>query len=187
MLKSWMNYQRKKMIKKRILVLLSLAIPFLLFTGLSFSEGKSQSRQYVFLDDIVLSGVENFFKVEILYVSYTSHRVFELSNPNRIVIDLHNIDNINTSRHFDVNEFGIKSIRAGMYKTDVARIVLDAEGKMPFYEIERIHGGLEIKVWIKEEPEEKIEEGDTLLVIGDHKSLEKFKKMQRTVNGQDED
>ncbi len=36
-------------------------------------------------------------------------------------------------------------------------------------------------------PEEKIEEGDTLLVIGDHKSLEKFKKMQRTVNEQDED
>jgi K+/H+ antiporter YhaU regulatory subunit KhtT len=36
-------------------------------------------------------------------------------------------------------------------------------------------------------PEEKIEEGDTLLVIGDHKSLEKFKKMQRTGNGKDED
>jgi trk system potassium uptake protein TrkA len=35
--------------------------------------------------------------------------------------------------------------------------------------------------------EEKIEEADTLLVIGDHKSLEKFKKMQRTVNAQDED
>ena len=35
--------------------------------------------------------------------------------------------------------------------------------------------------------EEKIKEGDTLLVIGDHKSLEKFKKMQRTVNEQDED
>jgi trk system potassium uptake protein TrkA len=35
--------------------------------------------------------------------------------------------------------------------------------------------------------EEKIEEADTLLVIGDHKSLEKFKKMQRTANGQDED
>ena len=35
--------------------------------------------------------------------------------------------------------------------------------------------------------EEKIEEGDTLLVIGDHKSLEKFKKMQRTVNERDED
>ncbi len=34
--------------------------------------------------------------------------------------------------------------------------------------------------------DEKIEEGDTLLVIGDHKFLEKFKKMQRTDNGQDE-
>jgi trk system potassium uptake protein TrkA len=34
--------------------------------------------------------------------------------------------------------------------------------------------------------DEKIEEGDTLLVIGDRKSLEKFKKMQRTVNEQDE-
>ncbi len=35
--------------------------------------------------------------------------------------------------------------------------------------------------------DEKIEEGDTLIVIGDQKALEKFKKMQRTGNGQDED
>ncbi len=35
--------------------------------------------------------------------------------------------------------------------------------------------------------QEKIEEADILLVIGDHKSLEKFKKMQRTVNAQNED
>lgn len=35
--------------------------------------------------------------------------------------------------------------------------------------------------------DEKIKEGDTLIVIGDQKSLEKFKKMQRTGNVQDED
>lgn len=34
--------------------------------------------------------------------------------------------------------------------------------------------------------DEKIIEGDTLLVIGDYKSLERFKKMQRTGNGQEE-
>lgn len=34
--------------------------------------------------------------------------------------------------------------------------------------------------------DEKIIEGDTLLVIGDHKSLERFKKMQRRGNGQKE-
>ncbi len=35
--------------------------------------------------------------------------------------------------------------------------------------------------------DEKIKDGDTLIVIGDQKALEKFKKMQRTGNGQDED
>jgi trk system potassium uptake protein TrkA len=35
--------------------------------------------------------------------------------------------------------------------------------------------------------DEKIKEGDTLIVIGDQKALEKFKRMQRTVNEQDED
>jgi len=146
------------MIKKRALILLSLAIPFLLFTGLSFSEEKSQSKQFVFLEDIVLSGAQSFFKVEILFIPYTSHRVFELSNPNRIVVDLYNIDNIDASRYFDVNEFGVKAIRAGMVKTDVARVVFDVEEEMPFYEVERIHGGLKIKVWTKEELEEEIEE-----------------------------
>jgi trk system potassium uptake protein TrkA len=34
--------------------------------------------------------------------------------------------------------------------------------------------------------DEKIIEGDTLLVIGDYKSLERFKKMQRSGNGQEE-
>ena len=146
------------MIKKRVLILLSLAIPFLLFAGLSFSEEKSQPKQFVFLEDIVLSGAQSFFKVEILFIPYTSHRVFELSNPNRIVVDLYNIDNINASRYFDVNEFGVKAIRAGMVKTDVARVVFDVEEEMPFYEVERIHGGLKIKVWTREELEEEIEE-----------------------------
>jgi trk system potassium uptake protein TrkA len=35
--------------------------------------------------------------------------------------------------------------------------------------------------------EEKILKGDVLLVIGEHKSLEKFKRMQRTGNGEKED
>jgi hypothetical protein len=144
--------------RKRIHTSISLLCLLFLFAGLSFSEEKGQSKQLGLLEDIVLSRAQNILEVKILAIPFTSHRLHELSNPNRIIIDLFDIGGIKANRHLDVNDFGIKTIRAGMFKSDVSRIVFDLEDQIPLYEIERISGGLKVKIWKEEELKERIGE-----------------------------
>jgi len=146
------------MYKKRINFLSGLTIFFLFLTSFSFSEENSQSKKIGILEDIVLSRAQNVLEVKILFLPYTSHRIFELSNPNRIVADLLSIKVIKAVRYLDVNDFGIKAIRVGQFKPDVARVVLDIEEQIPLYDIERIPGGLKLKVWHEVESEQKEEE-----------------------------
>ncbi|MGD2295235.1 MAG: AMIN domain-containing protein [Candidatus Aminicenantes bacterium] len=91
----------------------------------------------------------NFLNVEILFQPYQSHRIFEIFDPlpKRIVIDIFNLIRIQASRSIEVNDFGIKSIRTGMYQTDVARVVFDAEGDIPSYRVEKIDGGLRVVIY----------------------------------------
>ena len=145
------------MITKRIRILSCLLLFSLSFAPLSFSKEKSVTKQPGVLKDIVLSRTQNILEVKILFSPSTSHRLFHLSHPNRIVVDLFSIEDIKASRYFDVNDFGILAIRAGMFKTDVARVVFDQKDQIPFYKIEKIQGGLKVMFWKKEVPQAKRE------------------------------
>ena len=117
---------------------------FLFLVAPSYTNGRTVFNRLGLLNEIVLSRIQSRLEVEIFFNPYSSHHSFELSLPNRIVIDLFDIEDIKTSRYFDVNAFGIKAIRAGMFKTDVARVVFDLEERIPFYRIQRIPGGLKV-------------------------------------------
>jgi len=139
--------------------LLSLLLGlFISLVSLSFSEEKSGTRQEGLLEEIVLSRTPYTLEVRILCNFYTSHRQFVLVNPNQIVIDLSNIEDIQTSRYFEVNEFGIQTIRTGMFKSDTARIVFDLKAEIPPYKIEKVERGLKVSFWPVEAPEVKREE-----------------------------
>lgn len=86
--------------------------------------------------------------VEILFKPYNSHRVFEIADPlpKRIVIDIDNITGINAERSVEVKDFGIASIRTGMFKSNTARVVFDAEGELPNYSVEKTESGLKIVI-----------------------------------------
>jgi len=127
------------------LLLLSLSL-----VSFSFPKEESSSKQQGVLKDIVISGAQNVLEVKILFSPYTSSRLFKLASPPRIIIDLFNIKNIKSSRLFDVDDFGIKVIRAGMFKDDVARVVFDLKDQFPLHKIERIQGGLNVSFWTKE-------------------------------------
>jgi len=147
---------------------------FLLFiscVSLSFSAEKDGPNQIGLLENIVLSRVADTLEVKILCDFYTSHRQFVLTNPNKIVIDLSNIEDIKTSRYFEVNEFGIQTIRTGMFKSDVARIVFDLEEEIPPYKIEAIQGGLKVSFWPVEAPEPQKEE-----VVAEEKSQKELEE-----------
>ena len=130
--------------RKKIFYLLCSFFLFLFLVALSYTNGRTVYNQLGFLNEIVLSRTQNTLEVEILFSPFSSHSSFELSSPNRIVIDLLNIVDIKANRFFDVNAFGISAIRVGMFKTDVARVVFDLEERIPFYRIQRIPGGLKL-------------------------------------------
>ncbi len=118
------------MLKRKISILSCI----ILFSASSFIPAlfaaKDVNKEIGLLNKITLTREENILEVDIIFGPYTSHSHFELSDPNRIVLDLKNIEDILSDRHFEVNDFGIQTIRAGMFKTDIARLVFDLKDKL---------------------------------------------------------
>ncbi|MDH4257195.1 MAG: AMIN domain-containing protein [Candidatus Aminicenantes bacterium] len=142
--------------KKKSAIIFCLILLFFSFLILSFP--RYAFSQVGLLEKIAISKEANTLEVRILFNRYTDSSDFKLTQPNRIVIDFSGIENIRSSRHIDVNDCGVNSIRTGMFKRDTARVVFDLEDEFPPYKIERIEGGWRVLFWGKEEAEAEKEE-----------------------------
>jgi len=146
------------MLKRKISILSCI----ILFSASSFIPAlfaaKDVNIETGLLNKISLTKEENTLEVDIIFGPYTSHRHFELSEPNRIVLDLINIEDILSDRHLEVNDFGIQTIRAGMFKTNAARVVFDLKDKLSPYKITKTKKGLKITFRKKKTEEEKLKE-----------------------------
>ena len=141
------------MIKKKILLFPCLLLLFLSLTTFSFSEQRGT------LEKIIISKGEKTLEVRILLRPSTYYRQFELSNPNRLVIDFLNTVSIKTSRHFKVNDFGVLAVRTGQFKPTIARVVFDAIDQIPHYKIEGTQEGVRVLMFLPGvEPEIPAEE-----------------------------
>jgi hypothetical protein len=143
--------------KKNISIVCSILL-FLSFTTASFSTDKDILAQVNILEKIIISKKPNTLEVKILLNRYTTSEHFKMGEPDRIVIDFYETENISASRQIDVNDFGILSIRAGMYKSDTARVVFDLGKTIPFYRIESVQDGVRVLFWEEEVAEVKKEE-----------------------------
>lgn len=145
----------KKLLKKffkTIALLFIISITFPIFSNKINSwkrvqnqvRSSSNNSESSFLKKINLRKARNSLEVEILFSRYTKHRRFGLADPNRIVIDFFNVENTQARRYIEVDDFGIKAIRSGMFKPSIVRVVFDIEEKIPSYRIEKIQGGLKV-------------------------------------------
>lgn len=112
----------------------------------SIYQKAGQSPEEGVLTDIVLHKGAETLEVEFLCDPSTSHQVFEIKDPRpqRIVIDFFDLVDIRAARNIPVKDYGIDVIRSGMYKTNVVRVVFDALGELPRYQIEKSVMGLRI-------------------------------------------
>lgn len=70
------------------------------------------------------------------------YRYFELSNPQRLVVDLYNVKNALTAKSVAINSFGVENARLGTYP-DKVRIVFDSlKTVFPPFAIEKTDNGL---------------------------------------------
>src|SRR4030042_6824894 len=63
------------------------------------------------LRNIALTWEKDSFDVKIVFGPYKGHRLFELSYPPRLVIDLVQIEDIETGRQFPGGHHGIQALR----------------------------------------------------------------------------
>ncbi len=84
-------------------------------------------------------------EVEILADGELKYKVFQLKNPERLVVDLENTVNRIRQTRLEVNTHPIKTVRIAQFKRKpaVARVVMDLEGRVPF-EIRRQPNGLTV-------------------------------------------
>jgi len=70
------------------------------------------------------------------------YKYFELSNPQRLVVDLYNVKNTLAAKSLPINSFGVENARLGAYP-DKVRIVFDSQKKdFPRYTLEKTDNGL---------------------------------------------
>jgi type IV pilus assembly protein PilQ len=73
------------------------------------------------------------------------YRYFELSNPQRLVVDLYNVKNNLAAKSLPINSFGVENARLGAYP-DKVRIVFDSQKKVfPRYTLEKTDHGLLVR------------------------------------------
>ncbi|NIM59151.1 MAG: AMIN domain-containing protein [Candidatus Aminicenantes bacterium] len=135
---------------------LSLSVFLLLFIFLLATISFSQQKGSI--EKIVVSKTEKTVEVRIHFSLFSYYRQFELSGPNRVVLDFFDTNFIKAPRFLRVNALGIRGIRTGRFRRDIARVVFDMLDGIPPYRIETIDKGLRILFWPSEEEviEEKV-------------------------------
>jgi len=74
------------------------------------------------------------------------YKYFQLSKPERLVIDLYKVKNALTDKSVPINSFGIENARLGTYP-DKVRIVLDSQRTVfPAFSLEKMEDGLLLRV-----------------------------------------
>ncbi len=78
-----------------------------------------------------------------------------LSNPTRLVVDIAPVQKIDAQAYYEVNVFGMKSIRTGQFTPLIARVIFDFTGPLPAYEIQKTESGITVKFTPEEPKPEK--------------------------------
>jgi hypothetical protein len=150
--------------RKNLSLFLFLFISIIILATFSFSQQTGS------LEKIVVTKTEKTLEVKVFLSFFSYYRQFELSGPNRVVIDCFDTRSIKAPRFLRVNALGVRGIRTGMFKPGIARVVFDMLDGIPSYKIESITNGLRILFWPEEEKviEEKvIEEKPEIEEVGD--------------------
>lgn len=125
---------------------------------------------------------EEVLRVVIGIAGEFGYQHFELQDPSRLVVEISPVGEIQTEESYDVNAFGVKTVRTGRFKPDTARIVFDLMETLPSYEIVQVANGIEVvfrwegevervppvaerPIELEETPEEEVKEETQLKAI----------------------
>lgn len=85
-------------------------------------------------------------EISVLIAGVFVHESLVLSSPNRLVIDVSPTRRLEAHTSYDVQAFGVTTVRTGQFKRRVSRVILDFSGPIPAYAIEKTKAGLVVKI-----------------------------------------
>ncbi len=134
---------------KKIFSLLLISTVILFVTSTSEIYG-GQEDQAV-LEKLDLHQSADFLKAVISVSGEFGYQHFELKDPSRLVVEISPVGEIHAEASYDINAFGVKTVRVGRYKPETARIVFDLVEALPSYEIIQVANGIEVVFrWVED-------------------------------------
>jgi len=140
--------------KKNICVY--LAITLILLPAIISAQSLTDSE----LSDIIINKTESQLEVKLVINPISNYESFTLFNPNRLVIDLLQVNSYTCEPEIEINDSGVQRVRTAKNQPDVTRIVFDLEENIPSYSIEEKEDGIFLYFEIEPSIEKKEEKPD---------------------------
>jgi len=140
--------------KKNICVY--LAITLILLPAIISAQSLTDSE----LSDIIINKTESQLEVKLVINPISNYESFTLFNPNRLVIDLLQVNSFTCEPEIEINDSGVQRVRTAKNQPDVTRIVFDLEENIPSYSIEEKEDGIFLYFEIEPSIEKKEEKPD---------------------------
>lgn len=88
-------------------------------------------------------------KFNLGFGPFSRFRHFELSDPNRIVVDFLDVRDYAELQRHRIDDLGLTSIRVAMFEDTIARVVFDFREEIPAYQVKETDTGLQLLFWAK--------------------------------------
>ncbi|MFC2168168.1 AMIN domain-containing protein [Acidobacteriota bacterium] len=166
-----------------------------LFSILSYSAELHLQSQGI-LEKVAIERLPDHLEVNLHLTQKTNFNSFLLEEPNRLVIDLFQVERFSNSPQIEVSAFGLNKIRTGINRPGVVRVVFDLQDRVPHYEIGEEGSSIKIEIWYELKPEpaklevapvkkEKLEEKKDVEKLEAKKEIEKL-EMKKEVEQPEE-
>jgi hypothetical protein len=119
-----------------------------------------QEKEAASLQKIIIIKSQEKLEIQILVSGPFEVKTFELTRPERLVLDFSPVQKVQTEPVYEINDFGIERIRTAMHQTSQARVVLDFGREKPAFQISQTEQGVVI-ICQKTEALKKRERGET--------------------------
>jgi hypothetical protein len=100
-----------------------------------------------FSRNIELTRSAETIEFDLGFGSYSSFRHFELTEPNRIVVDFLNVSEAAEMQRHRIDDIGLSAIRVAMFEATTARVVFDFQEEIPAYQFRETEKGLKLLFW----------------------------------------
>ncbi len=137
--------------KKNICICLTMALTLL--PAIISAQSPPDSE----LSEIIINKTENQLEVKLVINPISNYESFTLFNPNRLVMDLLQVNSYTCEPEIEINDSGVQRVRTAKNQPDVTRVVFDLEENIPSYSIEEKEDGILIYFKIEPPIEEKKE------------------------------